>query len=277
MSIITVSEHDLLRTRGKGVFTTCLVVGKKVFHFNEHMTRLITACEEANIDCSPVELIKTISEKVSDVLQQCEDPWSKMRITISGGDSEDDITQYGNPAVTVTVRPISSLPSSAVLKLKTMYGGRRYPQIKAVGSYFDVILDLGAVRKQGFDDLLYVDDSFEHKDMIKETSLGNIFFVTNGGELWTPAQRVLKGITRDIVLKLAQESGLFRIVDEVSKITTNSFPGFVEAFRTSTTMGIVPIERMDDKTLVVGADTYTTKLQTLFTHYVQNYFANYRA
>ena len=50
----TLSEHDLLFTRGRGIFTTCLVFDRKIFHFNEHMARLTAACEAEGINYSPL-------------------------------------------------------------------------------------------------------------------------------------------------------------------------------------------------------------------------------
>ena len=109
-------------------------------------------------------------------------------------------------------------------------------------------------------------------------SFGNFFAITNLDELWTPAQGVLKGVTRAAVLeKIAQQSKLFKAVHEMPKITENHVPGFVEAFRTSTTTGIVPIARLNNYQFNLSEDSKTQQLRKSFLEYVESYYRDHRA
>ncbi len=82
------------------------------------------------------------------------------------------------------------------------------------------------------------------KDEVTEGSRSNMFFILEG-ELWTaPDEAVLKGVTRDKVLELAERMGL---VVRKAFLSTAQLEKIEGAFMTGTSVHILPISRIDKK------------------------------
>lgn len=101
-------------------------------------------------------------------------------------------------------------PKPLNVKIETEYtracpGGVGFS--KAAGNYAGSMFPAKKANEEGFDQLIWT-DSMEHK-YIEESGTMNIFFVING-KLTTPeiGETVLKGITRDSVIKIAKDDGL---------------------------------------------------------------------
>lgn len=93
------------------------------------------------------------------------------------------------------------------VKVETVYsrsaeGG--YGFAKAAGNYGGAMLPSQAALEEGFDQLIWT-DSKEHA-YIEEAGTANVMFVLDG-KLITPSTRdtILKGITRDTILKLVED------------------------------------------------------------------------
>ena len=81
---------------------------------------------------------------------------------------------------------------------------------------------------------------------ITESAAANVFFVC-GGELWTPAARmVLGGITRETVIELAHGIG---IPVQEREITLFDAYNAQEAFLTSTSYSVMPVSRINSRPL----------------------------
>ncbi|MHA7110895.1 aminotransferase class IV [Sunxiuqinia elliptica] len=93
-----------------------------------------------------------------------------------------------------------------------------------------------------------MDILFHDGQTVQETSRGNIFVVKNG-QVITPADRVLKGITRELVLDLLEQLAL---PAQERSIELLELTGVDEIFLTSTTKLVVPITTIDDWTVGDG-------------------------
>lgn len=78
--------------------------------------------------------------------------------------------------------------------------------------------------------------------------LSSNFFAIVGGVLRTEDERVLPGVTRSQVLEVARE--LLPVSLEAVRI--EELPGVAEAFITSVSRGIMPVVRIDDRTIGDG-------------------------
>jgi len=97
---------------------------------------------------------------------------------------------------------------------------------------------------------------------LTEAPGANIFFIKNG-EMFTPADGCLLGITRKSVIELATELGL--------KVSIGNWPAddllkADEAFTCSSAGGIMPIRSVDDQVLggTFGPGPITTKLHNMY-------------
>jgi branched-subunit amino acid aminotransferase/4-amino-4-deoxychorismate lyase len=96
----------------------------------------------------------------------------------------------------------------------------------------------------------------------------NNFFVFRDGSLITPADKILPGITRKVVIQLA--AGEFPVEERCLTIT--ELEECQEAFITSTSKEILPVTQIDDQILGSGnVGELTERMMTLFQHYVTNY------
>lgn len=116
-------------------------------------------------------------------------------------------------------------------------------QAKTAGNYAASLFTTQQAKKEGYTQVLWL-DACEHK-YIEEVGTSNIFFVI-GDELITPALggSILEGITRDSVLKLAEQWGV-KIgerqisIDEVIEASKDG--SLKEAFGTGTAAVISPV------------------------------------
>ena len=92
--------------------------------------------------------------------------------------------------------------------------------------------------------------------------LSSNFFVIMGGSIFTAGRRILRGVTRKIVLEIAKKEGIpvaFR------KPNSSQQEMFEECFITSTSRGILPVSSIDHKVIGPGKPgPITVHLRRLF-------------
>lgn len=129
-------------------------------------------------------------------------------------------------------------------------------EAKAGGNYAASLLALQEAKKKGYTQVLWL-DACEHK-YIEEVGTSNIFFRI-GDELITPSLEgsILSGITRDSVLRLAEEWGITVAERQISidEVTATIKSGSMqEIFATGTAAVISPVGELcyQDKQYVVN-------------------------
>lgn len=129
---------------------------------------------------------------------------------------------------------------------------------KANGNYMNSMLALQEALDCGYDEALLLDN----EGYVAEGSGENIFIVRNGN-LYTPdLTSALEGITRDTVMRLADECG-FDVIEK--RITRDEVYVADEAFFTGTAAEVTPIRELDGRQIGDGKrGTITTRLQQLY-------------
>ena len=94
-------------------------------------------------------------------------------------------------------------------------------------------------KKQGAEDVLYHMNGF-----ISESSRSN-FFIVKDGELITPSEHILLGITRKNLIKIAGQV-------TIRPISLQEVWDADEAFICSTTKVLLPVTQIDDRTIGNG-------------------------
>lgn len=103
--------------------------------------------------------------------------------------------------------------------------------------------------------------------MALECTTSNIFAFV-GGRLVTPGRGILSGVTRKVVLELAE--GLFPI--EVRDISRSELQAADEVFITGTSKGLVPVVQVDDRTIGSGRPgKHTRQLMTAMQDYTEKH------
>jgi D-alanine transaminase/branched-chain amino acid aminotransferase len=141
---------------------------------------------------------------------------------------------------------------------------RDLPEVKSTNYLMAVYLRT-AMRQAAASDVLYHDGSFA-----LETSRSNLFVVTQKGTLITPRERILKGITRKHLLKVATE--LMPV--EERELGLEEVWQAQEVFISSTTKGAMPVRQIDDYIIADGKPGPITRLlRETFETYLCDYLA----
>lgn len=149
------------------------------------------------------------------------------------------------------------------IRIKTSSFTRHHVNItmcrtKANGNYLNSMLALGEARRDGYDEAMLLDT----QGFVAEGSGENIFIVRDGS-LFTPElTSALDGITRDTVIRLAEEEGL-PVVEK--RITRDEVYIADEVFFTGTAAEITPVREVDGRRIGDGSrGPVTERLQNKF-------------
>jgi branched-chain amino acid aminotransferase len=149
------------------------------------------------------------------------------------------------------------------IRIKTASFTRHHVNItmcraKANGNYMNSMMALNEALRCGYDEALLLDVG----GFVAEGSGENIFIVRDG-VLYTPdLTSALEGITRDTIMRLAEDEGLS--VHE-KRITRDEVYIADEAFFTGTAAEVTPIREIDDRPIGSGTrGPITARLQALY-------------
>jgi branched-chain amino acid aminotransferase len=112
---------------------------------------------------------------------------------------------------------------------------------KAIGNYSASLFPLSEAKKEGFDEVIYLNASDER--LIEELGSANLF-VFQGNTLKTPklCGSILPGITRDSVIKLAREKLGFDVQE--TDVSLDVVLAADEVFCTGTAVVVSPVGKI---------------------------------
>jgi len=246
-----VSALDRGFTLADGLFETMRAYDGTVFRLERHLERLAAGAAVLGI-AVPDHVADTIAAAAEALRRR---GWSDaaLRLTLSRGVGQRGLAPAAADPVTVltvhALPPGESLAARAV-RVRTA-AGRRNEFAPTAGvktlAYTDAVVALAQARAAGADDALFLDTAGH----LSEATASNLFLV-NGSTLRTPALAcgVLPGITRAVVLELAQSIGL-DTHEEI--LLPRDLAAADEAFLTSSIREIAPIARADGRAMPNGA------------------------
>ena len=239
----TLSINDVAVLRGYSVFESFRTYDRRPFHLNGHLERLYHSAELIELEILlPREHIANV---VREVIERNAYRHATIRLLVTGGISEDGILPTGEPALVVLITPLGERDMQRFargFKLITTYLQRGMPEAKTA-NYTAAVRALKEAARRNADDALFVNE----QGHVLEATRSN-FFIFRGDTLVTPREGILIGITRNVVLELAQ--GRFTI--EERPILLEELSQADEAFITSTSKEIVPVVQVDDLTIANG-------------------------
>ena len=223
--------------------------GSAIFRLPDHLERLIRTCEimglplEQDLETLIDACVETVranpgshSIRICAVLASIEpdvvpiDP--HLSIYIAAYDTVSDI---------IGSRPYERRPTVA-LKIEREKAGRREdiipPNAKIAASYTAPMTAKWRARKEGFDDVLLLDEA----GWVTEAPTANIFAVKNGTLYTPPGTKVVLGVTRRSIMRMAIDAGIEVIEDDLS---VDDLRGADELFLTATSAGVWPVLRLD--------------------------------
>ncbi len=266
---------DLSVLRGYGVSDVMKTCQGKPYFLDEHVARLVdsASCIGLNLPWNQQAIQKIILQTLEK--NQTESSGSSfreatIRSLITGGTSPDFLHPADSPRLIVMVTPQPSLPEywyTKGVKVITEFQERTLPKAKST-SYIPAALALKRAREQDAMEAIYID----RNNNALEATTSNLFAFFKD-TLATPAQGILHGITRNLVLSLAKEKEDFSV--EERNISLPELLTAQEVFITGTNKGIVPVVQID-KTLIGSGQPgpHTQTLMAAIKNHAQNFQKN---
>ena len=261
---VSVLDHGF--TVADGVFETLLVSDGEVFALDRHLARL--ARSASGLGISMPDSVK-ISNGITQVLQtNPKVDFGRLRVTVTSGAGPlgSDRTS-AEPTLVISLAEQATWPATTKVLLVPWTRNENSPLagLKTT-SYAENVYALDAAKSQGFSEAMFCDTS----GRLCEGTGSNIFLV-KGDQIFTPsdASGLLRGITRDLVIEWANDSG-FVIVER--DVDPSELWDADEVFITSSTRDVHPVSELakldssgtvvDRRNLVPGL--VTEKLGNIF-------------
>lgn len=215
-----------------GAYTTLRTYhGDRILRLGDHLRRLAESCRRPGPAVPIAE--DSVRRTLGDAVRSAGHPESRIRLTLAP------------PALFVSVEPFQSLPPSLYrdgVACVTVPLRRADPQAKDTRFIAEAARAQGGLPVGVHEGLLVGDDG-----AILE-GLSSNFFGVVAGTVRTEEERALGGITRGLVLELAE--GVAPVVKLA--VGLGEAPALDEAFLTSVSRGILPVVRIDGRPVGAG-------------------------
>ena len=258
-----VPARDLAVLRGYGVFDYMRTYGGKVFRLEDHLTRLERSV--ALVDLALPLSREALRGVIEEALARNGYAESGVRVVVTGGTTADSITPVAGSRLMVLVDPLHRYPDSCYedgIRVITFRDERFLPEAKTI-NYTPAILALRRAKAQGAMEAIHVD---RHGRVLEATTSNLFAFV--GGALVTPGRDILLGVTRQVVLELAE--GVFPV--EVRDIALEELLAADEVFITASNKEVMPVVAVDERVIGDGRPgARTCELLRLFREYAAGY------
>ena len=250
-----VSIEDRGYQFGDGVYEFIASYEGHLFMLEEHLDRLERSVRELAFD--PISRAD-IRKAVLDLFNRSGYQRAGIYIQISRGVAPRNhaITPDMPPQIIMTIRPVKEAPQAlrkngaTAITVEDIRWGRC--DIKTV----QLLANSLAKQKSldaGCDDAIFV----SNQGIVREGTSSNLFIVSGGRLVTHPlTDNILPGITRMVVINVAKNAGLD--VEE-SFFRTDELYGADEVFLTGTVTELLPVVRIDGKTIGDGKVGQTTR------------------
>jgi len=257
----TLKLNDLGLLRGFSLFDYMRTYNGKPFMPQYYMERLFNSAALMGLEVpiNETEILYYIEELIGlSNLPDC-----AFRFLLTGGYSLDSMSVTEPNFVIITENLPLEVPERFEKGVKVISSEhlRELPEVKST-NYMKPILLAKEMKSKNAYDVLY------HKyNEISELSRSN-FFIFKGDTLITPSTNILRGITRRVVLELANQH--FKVEERI--ISLDELREADEAFTTGTTKKVMPIVQIDELQIGKGeVGSRTRLLQQLFDQFIENY------
>jgi len=256
----TLPLSDIALLRGYAVFDYLRTYNGKPFHLDDHFKRLKNSADLLMLNCP--WSFEEIKEIVNELLRLNNFWETNLRFIITGGDSIDSITPSNSTRLIIMATELQPFPKEWYregVKVISSDVTRYIPGAKST-DYIKAIMVLRNARQVGAIESIYVN---EKGDLLEGTT-SNLFAVF-GEKIVTPAEGILPGITRKVVIALAENS--FEV--ELGAINRKDLEQCSEMFITSSNKEVVPVLQIDDRQISQEPGKVTKSIMKLFRQYSQ--------
>ena len=262
LSEAAIGVYDLALLRGFGIYEGLAAHGGEPFRFRDHWERFERSARALGLSL-PYTEDETLEAMRAVARENAPKGRGIIRMLLTGGRADAGIVHVaGREQLFIIAEPMLPYPAEWYergARVITHAHQRAFPEYKNIDYTVAVLLQPTLAAMQAAE-ALYVSDG-----NALECTGSNIFAVKNG-TLITPKDGMLHGITRKVVLELAQEAGL---PTEERALPLDELLAADEVFITSSFKDIVPVASIDE-TAFAAPGEITQDLMRRFEDYAAN-------
>lgn len=262
-AVVPVFDHGFLY--GEGVYETLRTYNGRSFLFDRHMRRLRRSAEMLAL---PVPLSDDqIDARFKETMTAAglgggtnREAYIRILVTRGIGELTYDPAACPTPTIVVIVKPNVHPPQEvfdrgvrvAFVPIVRNHPGSVNPRIKS-----NNLLNNALAMQEAFKRGAYEAVMRNYRGELAECTQSNLFVVRDGAALTPPLDSgLLPGITREFLFEIGRDE---QIPVRESVLRDDDLLEADEAFLTSTTRELVPIVRVDDRTIGSGAPGPVTR------------------
>lgn len=226
----SININDLALLRGYGLFDYFRTYNGIPFQWDWYWARFSHSAEVLRL---PVAMNQAqTAEVLAELYRLAGQPDIAYRFVLTGGYSPDSVSVVEPNFLIIAENLPKDNPEGRCRGIKVLPFEfvRDLPELKST-NYLHMIRLAAEMKSQGAADLLYYKDG-----EVSELTRSN-FFIFKGDTLITTDKNILHGITRRVVLELAEKN--FKV--EVRPLLVEELEEADEAFTTSTTKWVMPV------------------------------------
>jgi branched-chain amino acid aminotransferase len=254
-AVISIFDHGFLY--GEGVYETLRTYHGRPFLFDRHMRRLRASAAMINLEVpltdDAIAARFDATMRAGGLTGAGVDAYLRLLVTRGIGELSYDPAVCATPSVVVIAKPHVVLPDSVyehgvavvLVTIVRNHPDSVSPRIKSNNLLNNSLAMQEAVRRGGFEGIMR-----NYRGELAECTTSNLFIVRDGAALTPPLDAgLLAGITREYLFEVGAAVGV--AVREAVLHDHDLFDAD-EAFLTSSTREVVPIVRVDDRTIGTG-------------------------
>ena len=252
-AVVPVFDHGFLY--GEGVYETLRTYNGRPFLFDRHMRRLRTSLRMLDLTVTLDD--EGIGRRIDDTLAAAAlsptEAYIRLLITRGVGELSYDPSVCPTPTIVVIVKPLANVDAEtiargvdvAIVPMVRNHPDTVNPLIKSNNLLNSALAMQQALKLGAFEGVMR-----NYRGELAECTTANLFVVKDNAVLTPPlGAGLLAGITREFVLEIAAELGT---PAREAVLRDADLFGADEAFLTSTTREVVPIVRVDGRSIGSG-------------------------
>jgi branched-chain amino acid aminotransferase len=251
-AVVSVFDHGFLY--GEGVYETLRTYNRRLFLYDRHVRRLRRSASMIALDVpfTDAELLQAIDETTT---RAALDGEAYVRVLVTRGVGELTYDPLATPTQTlvVIVKPQVDPPPEVyrdgirvvIVDIVRNHPGSVNPMIKSNNLMNSALAMQQADKHGAFEGVM-----LNYRGELAECTTSNLFIVKAGRALTPPLESgLLPGITREFLFRVGHNAGI-DVREEVLK--PDDLFNADEAFLTGTTREIVPIVKVDERSIGSG-------------------------
>lgn len=251
---LSVSSQDRGLLHGLGLFETMLAVDGRVVFVDRHLDRFKSAVARLGWELS----LAGVEDAMSELLKknQLDQGRARLRMAVTAGEGKLNQLSLGADARLWMQCAMVEYPPEQISVMTSQWKRNDHSPLAGLkcASYAENLFALQEASQKGYDDALL----FNSSDRLCEGTMSNVFLV-KGDRLMTPdlSSGCLPGVTRAMVIDCATKLG---IPIKESSLSVEDLQQADEIFMTSSTKGVLPVTKLDDRVLHVGGVTSQVRM-----------------